>query len=361
MLANVIVANVEKMPSWKNADIAILGINEYRGCFQAKNTSNSPNKIRKQLYKLFRSPHAYNIVDIGNLRNGENLEATYHRVSEVCEILLKNNVLPLIIGGSHDLMFAQYKGYEMLQKLIDVVNIDAILDMQANSEEAASSHIHQLLIHEPNYLFSFTQLAYQNYLNDYQYINIIRNLEFDILSVGEMRNNLQDIEPYIRNADMLALDMKAVKQNSLIPNDNALIFGLTVEETCQLTWYAGINEKLSSIGFYGYLPEIDYNEQISHSIAVMIWYFIEGFYHRKGESVLSTAQHTKYIVPLAKTEENLIFYKSNLSEKWWLEVPVANEKPYNRHKIVPCSYQDYLKALEGDLPDRWIKAVARGI
>ncbi len=371
-MSSVIAANIEAMPKWKGADIAILGVDEYQGCFQARNTTantkirtHSPNKIRTYLYKLFRSHHNYNIVDIGNLRLGENLEATYHRLSEVCEILLKNNILPIIIGGSHDLLFAQYRSYEMLEKLIDIVNIDACLDMEANSEEAASSHLHQLLIHEPNYLFSFTQLAYQSYLNDYQYINILRNLEFDVLSLGEMRNNFQETEPYIRNADMLSFDIKAIKQHGVLPNPNLLAFGLTPEEACQLTWYAGTNEKLSSVGFYGYLPEIDTNEQMAQTISVMIWYFIEGFYHRKGENILTNSFHTKYIVPLAKTNENLIFYKSNLSEKWWLEVPLAQlpqvEKPYNRHKIVPCSYQDYLKALDGELPDRWVKAAARGM
>ena len=139
-------------------------------------------------------------------------------------------------------------------------------------------------------------------------------------------------------------------------------FGLTGEEACQLTWYAGMNEKLSSVGFYGYLPEIDFNEQNAQTLSVMIWYFIEGFYHRKGDNIFTNSFHTKYIVPLAKTSENLIFYKSNLSEKWWLEVPITEATlTYQRHKIVPCSYQDYLDALEGNLPDRWIKALARGI
>ena len=364
LLGACIAANVEGMPKWKGVDIAILGVNEYNGCFQSADASavHAPNQIRTYLYKLFRSHHAYNIVDIGNLRVGENLEATYHRLSEVCELLLQNNVIPIIIGGSHDLMLAQYQGYEMLEKLVDVVTIDASLDMEGNSEEATTSHLHKLLMYKPNYLFSFTHLAHQSYLNDYQHVTILKNLEFDVLSLGEMRANFQEIEPYIRNADMVCFDVKAIKQQSVYPSSNALPFGLTPEESCQLTWYAGINEKLSSIGFYGYLPELDPNEQMAHTIAVMIWYFIEGFYHRKGELAIKNSFHTKYNVPLAKTNEVMVFYKSNLSEKWWLEVPLQDTKQhYNRHKIIPCSYQDYLKALEGDLPDRWIKAVARGM
>lgn len=361
-MAGVISANTAAMPTWKKADIALIGVAEGRGDFAYQMAANPADTIRKQFYNLFHTNKNYNVVDLGNLRLGDNLEQTYLRLSEVCETLLKNNVLPIIIGGSHDLTLAQYKSYELLDKLIDVVNIDACCDMEGNSEEAKSSHIHSLLMYHPNYLFSFTQLAYQGYLNDYKQIELLRKLGFDVLSLGEIRNNFQEVEPYIRNADMLSLDMKAVKQAQASSTQGGLPFGLTMEESCQLAWYAGLNEKLSSIGFYGYQPNHDQNKHTAFAVAVMIWYFIEGFYNRKGEKILSASFHTKYIVPMEKTTENLVFYKSNLSEKWWLEVHnLQAEAPYSCTKIVPCSYQDYLAALAGEIPDRWIKAMQRGM
>jgi formiminoglutamase len=361
-MTGAISANHTALPSWKKASIALLGVPENRGHFGETSALHPANAVRKHLYSLFHTQKNYNIVDLGNLRLGEDLQQTYLRLSEVCEILLQHQVIPLIIGGSHDLTFAQYKAYEMLDKPIDVVNIDAKCDMEGNSEEAATSHIHSLLMYHPNYLFSFTQMAYQSYLNDHKHIEILKKLGFDALSIGEMRNNFQETEPYIRNATMLSFDLAALKQTHLPLKNGGLPFGLSCEEACQLTWYAGLNEKLSSIGFYGYQPQYDLNEQIAFALATMIWYFIEGFYYRKGENVWSAASHTKYIVPIEKTTESLVFYKGNLSEKWWLEVPLAlPNKTESKTKIVPCSYQDYLAALQGEIPDRWIKAMQRGM
>ncbi len=362
-MAEVITTNTAVVPTWKKSAIALLGVDENRGSFATfPQTTHPANEIRKHLYNLFHTNKSYHLVDLGNLRLGATRQDTYLRLSEVCEILLQHNVLPLIIGGSHDLTFAQYKGYEQLNKLIDVVLVDSRCDMEGNSEEAVTSHTHSLLMHLPNYLFSFTQLGYQTYLNDHTHIDLLRKLGFDTLSVGEMRNNFQETEPYIRNADMLSFDVAAFKQNHVPHALGGLPFGLTWEEGCQLAWYAGLNEKLSSVGFYGYQPHTDSNSQTAFALATMIWYFIEGFYHRKGENILSASFHTKYIVPLDKTNENLVFYKSNLSEKWWLEVPISQPTlPYQTTKLVPCSYRDYLAALEGEIPDRWIKAVQRGM
>ena len=35
----------------------------------------------------------------------------------------------------------------------------------------------------------------------------------------------------------------------------------------------------------------------------------------------------------------------------------ANEKvKYERHHLIPCSYQDYELALKDEVPDRWLQA-----
>jgi formiminoglutamase len=356
-----ISANIDNMPKWKKAHIALLGVGEYRGGLAATH-HNAADLIRLQLYKLHRQSHIYNVVDIGNLRIGENLEQTYLRLSEVVAMLLKNNVLPIIIGGSHDLTLAQYMAYQDTEKLIEVLNVDALLDMDSQSTQAAHSHIHTLFLHEPNYLFGYTHLAYQSYLNDYQQVNLLKNFNYEALSIGEMRNDFTEVEPYIRQADMLSFDTAALRQAQGQVAFSAFPFGLSGEEACQIAWYAGCNDKLTSLGIYGYYPQNDSYQQTAFTIATMIWYFIEGFYSRKNELPIANSYHTKYAVPFEKTGEIITFYKSNLSEKWWLEVPLtAVQQPYESHKIVPCSYKDYQEALQGHLPDRWIKASKKGI
>lgn len=270
--------------------------------------------------------------------------------------------MPLLLGGSHDLDYGQYRGYEEMEKLISLLNIDAFLDLEDGKETpAASQHIHRILLHEPNYLLSYTHLAHQLYLIDPLSVSVLEKLYFEAFRIGQMRNNLAEMEPAIRNADLLSFDVTAIRSSDAPGNANAQPFGLTGEEACQLCWYAGMNEKLSSAGFYEYNPDRDDpNKKTAAVVATMIWYFIEGFYHRKNEHNFKSNDFLKYVVSMPVEPETLAFYKSKVTEKWWMEV--AYHKPgarYARNSIVPCSYTDYQTATKGEVPERYISTLAK--
>jgi formiminoglutamase len=357
-----IVPFTEKMPEYKGAHIAIFGVREERGSQNNSGTASAPDEIRKKLYNLKRGGGQYRIVDLGNLNSGHDLDETYVRISEVCRMLLENNVLPIILGGSHDLDYGQYSGYETMEKLISMLNVDAFLDLEEKKDlNLSQRHVHKILLHEPNYLFSYTHLAYQSYLIDPLSVAVLEKLYFEAFRIGQMRTNMQEMEPAIRNADMLSFDITAIKSSDAPGNKNAQPFGLTGEEACQICWYAGMNEKLSSAGFYEYNPSLDdVNKKTASVIATMIWYFIEGYYNRKNEQNFRSNDFLKYSVSMPVEPEVLTFYKSKFSEKWWMEVPYANGRErYARNSIVPCSYNDYQTATKGEVPERFISTLAK--
>ena len=273
----------DKMPSYKDAHIALIGLQEERGTTVNTGAAKAADEIRKKLYNLKKGHGTYRIVDLGNLNPGHDLDETYVRISEVCRMLLEHNVLPILLGGTHDLDYGQYCGYETMNKLVSLLNVDAFLDLEDNKESDANlRHIHKLMLHEPNFLFSYTHLAYQSYLIDPLSVSILEKLYFEAFRIGQMRNSLQEIEPTIRNADMLSFDITAIRSSDAPGNAHAQPFGLTGEEACQICWYAGLNEKLSSVGFYEYNPDKDdESKKTAAVVATMVWYFIEGFYHRK--------------------------------------------------------------------------------
>ncbi|HZX72783.1 MAG TPA: formimidoylglutamase [Cyclobacteriaceae bacterium] len=351
----------DKMPEYKNAQIAIFGIAEGRGTDTNKGSANGPDEIRKKLYALKRGTGKYNIVDLGNLKTGIDLDETYVRISEVCRMLLENNVLPVLLGGTHDLDYGQYRGYEDMEKLISLLNVDAFLDLEEGKDKVnARQHINKILLHEPNYLFSYTHLAHQSYLIDPHSIMVLEKMYFEAYRIGQLRTNLAEMEPAIRNADLLSFDITAIKSTDAPGNANAQPFGLTGEEACQICWYAGLNEKLSSAGFYEYNPEYDdAHKKTASVIATMIWYFIEGFYHRKNEQDFRSNDFIKYVVSMPVQPETITFYKSKFTEKWWMEVSPQRTGKYTRNSIVPCSYTDYQTATKGELPDRYINALAK--
>ena len=355
-------AFTEKMPDYRGAHIALFGIKEDRGTYLNKGTASAPDEIRKKLYHLKKGTGAYRIVDLGNLNIGHDLSESYVRVSEVCRMLLEHNVLPIILGGSHDIDYGQYCAYETMDKLVSLLNIDAFLDLEEKRESPESRHhIHKILLHEPNYLFSYTHLAYQSYLIDPHAVSILEKLYFGTFRVGQVRTNIQEIEPTVRNADMVAFDITAIRSSDAPGNASAQPFGITGEEACQICWYAGLNEKLSSIGFYEYNPAYDDDHKKTASVvATMIWYFIEGYYYRKNEQNFRSNDFMKYSVSMPVEPEVISFYKSKFSEKWWMEIPYPGGKEkYSRNSIVPCSYTDYQTAVKGEVPDRYISTLAK--
>jgi formiminoglutamase len=355
-------AFTDKMPDYKGAHMALIGIKESRGDQANLRCADGVDVIRKKLYNLKRGTGNYRIVDLGNLNPGHDLDETYVRLSEVCRMLLEGNVLPIIIGGSHDLDYGQYCAYETLDKLVSFLNVDALVDLEDKTDNNPSrTHIHKILLHEPNYLFSYTHLAYQTFLIDPLAVSVLEKLYFEAFRIGQVKTNLQEIEPVVRNADLLSFDLTAIRSSDAPGNAHAQPFGLTGEEACQICWYAGLNEKLSSIGFYEYNPDFDdVHQKTASVVATMIWYFIEGYYNRKNDSNFKSNDFLKYTVSMPVEPETISFYKSKLSEKWWMEVPFLNgQERYARNSIVPCSYSDYQTAIKGEVPERYISTLAK--
>ncbi len=354
--------NTGKLPKLEGYSIALFGINFYQNNNTLKGIAQGADVIRDKLYHLKRGEGSHTIIDLGNLNPGVDLEETYGRIKEVCEHLIRNSIIPVIIGGAHNMDYGQFMAYEGLEKLITVLNVDAFLDME-ESEHPEQTHIHQMLVHEPNYLFHYSHLAYQSYLIEKTSISVLERLYFETYRIGHLRELLKDVEPIIREADMLSFDISAIRSSDAPGSNNAQPFGLTGEEACQICWYAGQNEKLSSAGFYEYDPtKDDSSHKTASVIAIMIWYFLEGINHRKGESANNTENYTKYVVEMhGESPASIVFYKSTMSERWWMEIPLGDKllATYGRNSLAPCSYTDYETAAKGEVPDRYVNILAR--
>ena len=47
--------------------------------------------------------------------------------------MLKKQILPIYIGGTHDLDYGQYLSYQRLNKLVSLVTVDAKIDMEEDA------------------------------------------------------------------------------------------------------------------------------------------------------------------------------------------------------------------------------------
>jgi formiminoglutamase len=350
----------EKLPDVKEHEIALIGLVDDRGAEKPGAISRAADEIRKKLYNLKKGHGRYHIIDLGNLNNGVDIEETHKRIQEVGEYLISHNILPIFFGGSHDMDQGQYKAYQGLDKLVTFLNVDAFLDMEEESSPN-QMHIQNILLHNPNFLFHYSHLGYQSYLIESRTVEVLEKLYFETYRVGQLRTNISEMEPVIRNADILSFDITAIKSSDAPGSWRAQPFGLSGEDACQLSWYAGLNQKLSSVGIYEYDPAYDDPSKKTASIvATMLWYFMEGFYNRKDNKDFKSKDYIKYVVSINDDPENITFFKSKLSEKWWMEVPFPEgQEKFYRNCIVPCSYADYETANTGEVPERYITTHAK--
>ncbi|HNW96868.1 MAG TPA: formimidoylglutamase [Bacteroidales bacterium] len=349
--------NENNFPSLENIDIAIIGVNEDRLSTNNEGTSLAPDQVRKYLYRLYQNNFKTRIVDLGNIRRGHNIEDTYFAVKNVLSELMKAHIIPVVIGGSQDITYANYLAYESLGQIINIVSVDSSFDLgNAEQDMSSKSYLSKIIMHQPNFLFNYTNIGYQTYFVDQDAIDLMGKLYFDVYRLGHVRANIEEVEPYVRNADMVSFDISSIRQSDAPGNANASPNGFYGEEACQITRYAGLSDKLSSIGFYEMNPTFDNSGQTAHLVAQMIWYFIDGFYFRKHDFPLKEKeQYLKYRVSINNHKYEIIFYKSKKSDRWWMEVPCPTflKSKYERHYLVPCSYKDYQTALKEEMPDRW--------
>ena len=346
--------NIQKLNEY---DIAILGVEEERNT-NNKGTAQAPDKIREQLYKLNRNEKA-KILDLGNLRLGKSLKDTYIAIGDIVFELINKNILPIIIGGGQDLTYGAYLGFDKLNQPINLVTIDSKLDLGYQKNNFTSeSYIGQILLEKGKNLFNYSNIGYQSYYSNKEELNLINKMNFDAFRLGYVRSNMHDIEPVLRDADLVSVDLKSIKQSDAPANQHPSPNGFYSEEICQLAKYAGISDKVKCFGVYEVNPAFDANNQSTALVAQIIWYFIDGFLSRKGDfPVEGTKQYTKHIVSFDNSQQNIVFYQNNYNKSWWLEVPNLL-KPESR-LIVACTANDYKLACKQEVPERWLKVLQK--
>ena len=346
-------------PDWESSDIVLISVDENLGFPELPSLESNHVKIRQQLYDYHLAKgNKLKMADLGIIKRGASTSDTYAALEDITAEIQKKGKLLLILGGTQDLTYANYLGYKKLEQTINVTCIDQKIDLEMGSEAPISSNnfINHLLTFQPSFLFNFSILGCQQYYISEEQLNLFDELYFDYLRLGELNNNIKLAEPYLRNSDIISLDMSSIRRAEFSGSTENGPNGFFANEICQISKYAGISDKLSSFGAYNFSKILDDHEV---ELAAQIFYFIiDGFCHRKKDYPIGTKKnHVKYAVFHEELNHNLVFHKSPKSQRWWLEVPYPPLKDFKfeRHNLVPCNYEDYLTAQKGLIPDLWWK------
>lgn len=348
---------IDGIPDLDNVNIALLGVIENRHAVDYVGETFNLNNIRQSLYALFPGSWSTTMADLGDITAGESVEDTYFALQETIGILIEKKIIPILIGGSQDLTYSNYRAYDTIMPMVNMVSVDCKFDLGDSAKPIKNnSYVGKIILDEPYNLFNYSNIGYQTYFNAQEEIDLMERLYFDAYRLGEVNKDITLVEPVLRDANIVSIDLNAVRGAEVNVKQKFSPNGLDGKEICAISRYAGISNKVSSFGIFEYKPSPN-DDLTSMLVAQIIWYFIEGVNCRIKDDDFSNEKSFNKFFTMVESHE-LIFYKSKKTGRWWVEIPFLEEvnTKLKSHTLLPCTHKDYLDACNNIIPDRWFKA-----
>ena len=354
-LGNKITLYDIKKFDYSEIDIAIIGISEYRNSVEIKSNFIDLDEFRKEFYSLYYGDWNINILDLGDLINGDNYNDTYFAFKTVSEGLFKQNVKLIIVGGGNDFTYPLYQSLSKIHTSLNISSVDNRFDFgKIEKEFDSNSYMSKIIMDKNNCLNHFCNIGFQTFLNSHEEMDLLNKLNFEFHRIGIVNRNIQMVEPLLRDTHLLSVDFKSIKASELnfahnFPN------GFESDQICSISRYAGLSNSISAIGFFELLSSSVSSSLLSQAI----WYFIDGFCLRIDEDPKSES-FNGYTYNVICEGTNLKFYNSELTQKWWVEF--LDDKQANaNNELIPCSKKDYIKACDELLSDRLLLLLRRNL
>lgn len=340
----------------KGFDIALIGLSESRKSSEVNQKYIDINSFRKEFYSLFCGDWNVNIIDMGDVINGEDISDTYFALKTINESLLEKNIISFFIGGTQDLTFPLYQAFAKKGDYVNLTSIDNKFDFgQIKKDFDSSSYMSKIIMEKDNKLSHYCNLGFQTFLNSQEEIDLLEKLQFESHRLGKINKKIDLIEPSLRYTNLLSIDFRSVKASELnfihnYPN------GFESSEICSIARYAGMSDRISCVGVF----EVFQNSISSALLAQAVWYFIEGFSLRiiedpKSENFKGKSYH------MDLENHQIKFYQSDISQKWWFELIEENNNKLIDVSLYPCGHEDYLEACNDDISDKLLLSLKRNL
>ncbi|SEQ80848.1 hypothetical protein SAMN05444359_11655 [Neolewinella agarilytica] len=331
-------------PRSRRIAVAIIGLDD-----------TIAEKTRHHLYGSSWGFGKLSVRDLGNIR-----KTTPDFIIPLLRELHSAEITPILIGGDQQLFRAQFLAFGELTRQVSVLTVDRQVRLSADGEE---QQVLDPAVHRKDKKqFHLTHLGAQQHLVDPAIWDLFASRNFEAVRLGQAKADLSHVEPLIRDADLMGLDIASINHAEAPARPGYHPSGFGLQEATQLAYYAGNSDKLSSFGLYGFQPDTDREaetELTAAAYAQLIWYFLQGYSRRYGDFPVSTKGLLEYVVDLDGFDR-LTFWRSSRSNRWWVQIPAGRYKGEERHRLLPCTYNDYLTASnEQNLPDRLVTAFQR--
>ncbi len=334
-------------------DLIIVGVPESRNSYLNKGCSFAPDQIRKSFYNLYPGSWSLKVLDLGNLILGDSVKDTYVALESILAYFFKLDKKVVVLGGGHDLTIPIYKAQQRDGLPLNFACTDAYLDFQGGA--ALSQSFLSEIISDGSLMSRYILLGYQTYLCSPSQIDLLLSMEFDLVRLGRLKEDINEVEPELRSIHHLSIDHSVLKLSEAPANPHGSPNGLNGAQLSALSRYAGTAHNIKSILFSELNPDLDQMEQSAKVFAQTLWYFIEGlsvYKDDRPDKELSNCQKFHVVC----NHKDIVFYKNTNTNRWWFQLN-DNEVERLGQKYEPCSIKDYNLAVNGELSDRLYKCL----
>ena len=316
--------------------------------------SNKPNisiPVVQSLGSLFPSWSENRIIVLGNFIVSGNEDYNVQTLYDLLQQLLRNGNVPILFSNN------QAYAATYLRSMTDALSVSSlsIIAPSANTSNvdgtvSALGHIAQKAAIMPSQM---SLLGIQEYFTSPIDTGKLEECCMQKLRLGAMRSSIKMAEPYLRDSNLLVVDMSSMRhsdfQMSQIPSPN----GIYAEEMCQLLRYAGFSDNLQGLIITGY-DTLQSNASDAMLLAQMFWHFIEGYENRKQEmpGIVNFPEKEFYVELGDQNPVTLEFIQSIATERWWMFIPKGIDGGF----WLSCDEEDYDKVKHHELPMRWVFA-----
>ncbi|MBK8622729.1 MAG: hypothetical protein IPN79_13485 [Saprospiraceae bacterium] len=282
------------------------------------------NHVRSSLQLL--SNHFPNIK---SLDCGRTLNNDYRFMYQPLQYCAEKQKLAFLLGGNIDL--AHTLSSQQKQKVTFVSNT------LPPSDQISEQH---------------TFLSFQRHLCEYKSLKYTDEFCPDSLSLGQMKSYPHLIEPILRDTEILYIHLNALRSAEIPGLTSAWPSGLNTEEMCQIAKYAGHSLQLKAVIIdCGEIGEQAY-DQASKLVAELYWYLLEGFKMKQSDHPGLNDNISEYVVNMAEFDTELVFVKSNVTQRWWLKLEENHSNPF-----LSCAQEEYQQSIRSEVPERLLRHI----
>ncbi len=337
VIGNGIAIYTSKFPDTSKVDVALIGLGA------------NADYVRKYLYRYSHKLNGIEMADFGNLKH-KGTEKNINAGLAECLIALKEeNIIPIIIGEQHNYAQAFVKGIDFAK--IDYALVSPVVPSSANDLS--------FLLNNGNRLFHASYIAFQSYLNTNKTMQDVAEVFSECLRLGSVRADITLVEPLLRQADIFEFDLSAIKYSEFQSAVHQLPNGLLNHEACALCRYAGISNNINYYLLRDF--KLTNNSPIdAQQIAQMVWYILDGIDNRFNDFPRMNHRNFSVYKCHATNGIDMVFLNSNLTGRWWMQIPDKGKGKKTAPKFIGCTEADFEIAREGDVPEKWFRAAGSG-